>query len=107
MAAPQRRQRGRRPPVILRQTIGHSYAIEAHEDAPDPAPGDIGAFLCAELEHDDGNGMWISDGVSQINLDACGMVYDEAPVSIQSDSITPTPIYSGLIFRTGQRFLGL
>jgi len=55
---------GRTLTRILRGTVGDSYAIEAHMDAP-LFDNVVGGRLCDTYkEFDDGNGMLINMGVS-------------------------------------------
>lgn len=60
-SADRRTRLGRLPPLVLRQIDGDSYAIEAHEEAPEEAPRPSGAFV-VQLEYDDGNGLFIRNG---------------------------------------------
>jgi hypothetical protein len=68
MTAGSRIRLGRTPPVVLRGVDGDSYAIEAHENPPVlPTPA-LGDFPCAQLEYDDGNGLWITQKETPYDL---------------------------------------
>jgi len=62
--AGKRTRLGRTPTLILRNTVGDSYAIEATADPPSPHEPESGSSGDLSFEYEDGNGMWISSGVS-------------------------------------------
>lgn len=51
-------------PRILRQTVGATYAAAEHRDPIGPQPPELGADGVVQLDYDDGNGCWVSNGVS-------------------------------------------
>jgi len=40
-------------------------AVSEHQPAPDTGPADFSAAQFVQIEFDDGNGVWICNGVSQ------------------------------------------
>lgn len=100
MTAGKRIRLGRTPPRILRNTDGDSYAIEAHEDPSELIPDSPEGSFAVQLDYDDGNGMWISTGVSR-DLSTCledGVRRSASLTNVRSQY--HTPIYSRLRFRT-------